>query len=505
MIRFACPTCQKVLKVPDHGAGRKTSCPKCGQRMLIPPPENPATNNKTVLGQLTSSIPSPVLGPAQSEYAESDSLVLLGLTKDAEMEGKGLDQPDHKPTNSWTATTFATLALVLAVFAMPVAIIRHPLLGAGLSGLGVFFGALSLFIAFNRRGAGCGLSLASTAVCGSILFAAVVLNGKDAFPDDRRSEMDAPKQNYHDTGIRARGGAKEPDRKADHEETNRASRERINGESLKPRTNRHEEEESPTERASRRPPLFRRELDRIIEQLKSEKTDERVAAAERLRRMGEKARLAARALCDAIVSPSESVRRAALEALEKVAPSLYKQVILLIVDGNVNNHIQASKALAAMGPESAAAIPVLLSHAKRVSSANNRYYPRELLLEDIAALAKLGSSEPEVVKLFKDLTKFAPGAPYYGGAFQYVRLAAFSALVEIGKSQPNQRKELMPIFISGIDDGGLRIAAINALGDFGKDARAAIPKLKDLKLSSLMAERDAAQAALEKIEKDAGE
>src|SRR5262249_17765183 len=38
MIRFRCPSCQKVLKAPESGAGRKVSCPRCGQRVQIPLP-----------------------------------------------------------------------------------------------------------------------------------------------------------------------------------------------------------------------------------------------------------------------------------------------------------------------------------------------------------------------------------------------------------------------------------------------------------------------------------
>jgi hypothetical protein len=58
MIRFQCPTCRKVLKAPDHGAGRKIPCPRCGQRLQIPFP----VQHKTILGQFVSdpTAPSPV-------------------------------------------------------------------------------------------------------------------------------------------------------------------------------------------------------------------------------------------------------------------------------------------------------------------------------------------------------------------------------------------------------------------------------------------------------------
>jgi DNA-directed RNA polymerase subunit RPC12/RpoP len=54
MMRFSCPTCQKVLKAPADEAGRKIHCPRCGQRLEIPPPPQPV--NHTVLAH-------PVLGP----------------------------------------------------------------------------------------------------------------------------------------------------------------------------------------------------------------------------------------------------------------------------------------------------------------------------------------------------------------------------------------------------------------------------------------------------------
>jgi predicted nucleic acid-binding Zn ribbon protein len=53
MIRFTCPTCQKILKAPPDWAGRKTKCTQCEQRMVIPTP--PQATNQTVLGQLAPS------------------------------------------------------------------------------------------------------------------------------------------------------------------------------------------------------------------------------------------------------------------------------------------------------------------------------------------------------------------------------------------------------------------------------------------------------------------
>jgi DNA-directed RNA polymerase subunit RPC12/RpoP len=50
MIRFACPTCKKVLQAESQQAGQKVACPGCGQRLQIPAPPR----NKTVLGSLVA-------------------------------------------------------------------------------------------------------------------------------------------------------------------------------------------------------------------------------------------------------------------------------------------------------------------------------------------------------------------------------------------------------------------------------------------------------------------
>src|SRR5262245_33664273 len=48
MIRFACPTCQTAMSVPETQAGSKGNCPSCGQRVQVPQPEL----DRTVVGQL---------------------------------------------------------------------------------------------------------------------------------------------------------------------------------------------------------------------------------------------------------------------------------------------------------------------------------------------------------------------------------------------------------------------------------------------------------------------
>jgi DNA-directed RNA polymerase subunit RPC12/RpoP len=58
MITFTCPACQAALESPDHTAGQKVHCPKCGQRLLIPPPMPRPILNRTMLGQATTPLPT---------------------------------------------------------------------------------------------------------------------------------------------------------------------------------------------------------------------------------------------------------------------------------------------------------------------------------------------------------------------------------------------------------------------------------------------------------------
>src|SRR5262249_8792485 len=51
MIRFACPACQTALKVSGKRAGAKVACLKCGQRLLVPRPDQ-LPRKKTLLGRL---------------------------------------------------------------------------------------------------------------------------------------------------------------------------------------------------------------------------------------------------------------------------------------------------------------------------------------------------------------------------------------------------------------------------------------------------------------------
>jgi hypothetical protein len=76
MIRFACPTCQKILQAPAGQSGQKVACPGCGQRLQIPAPPR----NKTVLASFV---------PENDARARQETAPLATSPGQSASEGEG--------------------------------------------------------------------------------------------------------------------------------------------------------------------------------------------------------------------------------------------------------------------------------------------------------------------------------------------------------------------------------------------------------------------------------
>src|SRR5207302_1516619 len=66
--RFACPACNAIMSAPDSAAGKKSSCPGCGQRLQIP---GAPARRQTVLGHLLPGR-APAAVPAHLATAPQD-------------------------------------------------------------------------------------------------------------------------------------------------------------------------------------------------------------------------------------------------------------------------------------------------------------------------------------------------------------------------------------------------------------------------------------------------
>jgi HEAT repeat protein len=384
------------------------------------------------------------------------------------------------------------MSLLLGLAALPVGVFFNQLLGPALAVLGVLFGALGMFLTILRWHAwGFGVSLAASAVCCSTLCAVILFFGKPLPFSDRPTQEEA----------KSGTGAKTPSTRWFGDVGSNKREDDSPG----------ADKEKPSTRNSAPPEPVKgsgnAKVDKLVQGLKSKQVADRVRAAEEIGRMKEEGKPAARALCEAAISSDEVVRQAALEALEKIHPSLYKPVSTLLLDNSPNNRQQAAQTIKLMGQEGNAATPVVLEILKR----NNHEGPKgpffiddSFMLEEMATLQAIAPDELDTVNLMIELTTYEG---YFSGG--QVRHVAAIALGELAKKHPGKRQEIIKALLAATQfhpprwqqlDQPTCIAAIGALGKIGPDAKEAIADLKKLKLSPDMAIREAAGAALEKID-----
>ena len=227
---------------------------------------------------------------------------------------------------------------------------------------------------------------------------------------------------------------------------------------------------------------------------------ERNTALTKLGEAGAEARPAADVLCEAILS--KETREAALLALEKVHPGLYKPVLALVVDNNAWNHQQASQQIAALHRDGAAAVPVLVWHLTLAARVNDPQHPfynnvENLVGEDLSALAAIAPRSPGVVKLLIEHTRFqrADGKP---GAT--VRQKAIDGLGSIAFEFPEHRDAIVLVLIPALIDPDLQKNALAAAARCSTRSAPLKPVLQKLKLNPEATVRQAADEALKEIE-----
>lgn len=127
--RFACPACTAVMRAPPEAIGKKVSCLKCGQRILIPHPPQ----QKTMLGRL-------VFGdePAPSAQVRDGDPLAFDQSGDAPDESVDESRDDN-------ASRFAVSSICLGVAGLIFPVVGaciQPLLPVGLvcSILAIVFG-----------------------------------------------------------------------------------------------------------------------------------------------------------------------------------------------------------------------------------------------------------------------------------------------------------------------------------------------------------------------------
>lgn len=229
---------------------------------------------------------------------------------------------------------------------------------------------------------------------------------------------------------------------------------------------------------------------RLAKDFKSSVPRGKLIIIEKLAELGEGA---ARPLCDAMLDKDDKVAKAALVALEKAHPALYKPVVKLVIDDQKKIRAKALEEFSAMGADALPALGLLVARTRTaLAEAKKDQQFVEVVKAYGKTLSVIGPEERETVEVFKD-TMESPVVQ--------IRDAGLQWLVAWAGDSEARRKEVLPFLKTGIARPGAEaIPYIKAAGQFKGLSREMLPALKKLKLSGLAAVRDAATEAVEAIE-----
>lgn len=71
-IQFNCPSCEAMIRVPDNAAGKKGTCPRCSEKLIVPEVAPPAE----VAPQFAPASPRPVSAPPRSAQPADPEIAL---------------------------------------------------------------------------------------------------------------------------------------------------------------------------------------------------------------------------------------------------------------------------------------------------------------------------------------------------------------------------------------------------------------------------------------------
>jgi hypothetical protein len=240
-------------------------------------------------------------------------------------------------------------------------------------------------------------------------------------------------------------------------------------------------------------------LDTIAKQLASKKLADKITGLEAAKNLeGDAAPLIQR-ICELVLVRDEKIATLAAGTLKAVSPKLHPIVLQLRATGDSSQQfptiIQSISKLEYDGKPAIFLIYGMLNSQIDQIKLNTGIFPAGLkALRDLDDTSK---------------AHFAIAKRYYtehsSGNF---RTEAIKALKFFAEKQKELRPEIANLIIAvnfkdeTIKNSGPDIEFIEWIADFGKDAKAVVPKLKRHSLSPNVKLREAAEAAIEKIEAD---
>lgn len=203
----------------------------------------------------------------------------------------------------------------------------------------------------------------------------------------------------------------------------------------------------------------------LMKSLKETKPAAKQKALEALADMGPDAADASEAILAVMTDKSPGLQQAAMDALEKVNPSLHKPVLTLFVDRDQTNKMHALAELGKMGPDAKAAVPTLLRfYQYQLNTPDPNIFP-PVGAYSVSTLAALNSIDPDN-KDFHDILLSAASAPPNAaarGRDGQTKLEAIAIASSLVKGNHLDAAKVVKPLRQAVRDRFSRVAAITAL------------------------------------------
>lgn len=250
------------------------------------------------------------------------------------------------------------------------------------------------------------------------------------------------------------------------------------------------------------------ELAKLAKNLKARDPKTRLKAIEDAGKMGDGAKSLATELCDLILDANGACSTAALVALETVRPDLYKPLAKLLLDKNERVKLIGIQELTALGKRALPTVRVLLN----VLRQNLNEHPQSqyaLSPQVFEALKAMPADDAETLNLMRSIatpggikTILAGFGKKPSSSANAQRHAALDYLALWAGTTELRQRAIIPLLVSGFDNEVTVIGCVTLVGKYGRVSKDVLPTLKQLKLSSDIAVREAATKAVEAIEAD---
>lgn len=244
-----------------------------------------------------------------------------------------------------------------------------------------------------------------------------------------------------------------------------------------------------------------------------------MAALSELRARGKDAEPAADAIRNYMIDPNEKVVLAAVEAIEKVRPDLYKPLSTMVLDKDWSERHRALTQLGDLGRTAFPGKSVIVAKLKVTMAPFDHFpdgrggfdeskfrelYPLHLLIE---CLGKIDPEDPDRIAALKELAAdySPPLAPSINRSRRLLSMSATDAIGFLHKwasGDETKRKDILPLLKIALEKGDTP-AVLQALGicaEYGNLAGPMFPRIRELKFSPDGQIRDAAKKAADRIE-----